>query len=147
MIVQTTTQAVHWAHAAIVRAKADLPVQPACDYAVNSIWKSFTLLDYTIDSNDARFFPLCTKIASYLVHASGEAFQWFRQKMANSHRHISDEASRLKEILIMFDPDDPHSICDALRAIHQRTTWLDNIIVRCPIEHAEYGTRKRMIQS
>ena len=145
MIVQTTTVAVHWAHAAMVRAKAGLPVQLACDYAVDSIWRGFTRLDYTIDSTDARYYPLCTKIASFLVLASTEVSQRFRQKMANSHRHISDEAAQLKDILITMDPDNPHSICDALRAIHHRTIWLNSIVVRCPFENAEYGTRKRTL--
>ncbi|MBT9158660.1 MAG: hypothetical protein DDT36_01678 [Firmicutes bacterium] len=143
---RTATQSVHWAHAGMVRAQAGLPVQLACDYAVNSIWKGFTRLDHTIDSGDARFLPLCTRIASYLVHASAEAFQRFRQGMARSHRQISDEAVQVKNILTALDPGDPHSMCDALRTIHHRTTWLDSIVVRCPLEHAEYGTGKRRLQ-
>lgn len=144
--VRTTTQSVHWAHAGMVRAQAGLPVQLACDYAVNSIWKGFTRLNHTIDSGDARFLPLCTRIASYLVHASAEAFQRFRQGMARSHRQISDEAVQVKNILTALDPGDPHSMCDALRTIHHRTTWLDSIVVQCPIERAEYGTQKRALQ-
>ena len=58
----------------------------------------------------------------------------------------SGEAVQIKDILTVLDPDDPHTVCDALRAIHHRTLWLDSIIVRCPIEHAEYGTQKRAIQ-
>lgn len=143
---RATTQSVHWAHTGMVRAQAGLPVQLACNYAVNSIWKGFTRLDHTIDSGDARFLPLCTRIASYLVHASAEAFQRFRQGMARSHQQISDEAVQVKNILTALDPSDPHSICDALRTIHHRTTWLDSIVVRCPIERAEYGTQKRTLQ-
>lgn len=146
MAAQTTTEAVHWAHAGMVRAKAGLSIQHACDYAVDSIWRGFTRLNHTIDSGDARFFPLCTRIASYLVHASPEAFQRFRQGMTRSHRQISDEAAQVKNILASMDPCDPHSMCDALRTIHGRTTWLDTIVVRCPLEHAEYGTRKRTLQ-
>lgn len=143
---QTTTEAVHWAHGGMVRAQAGLSIQLACDYAVDSIWRGFTRLGHTIDSDDARFIPLCTRIASYLVHASAEAFQRFRQGMAKSHRQISDEVVRVKDILTVLDPDDPHTVCDALRAIHRRTMWLDSIVVQCPIERAEYGTQKRMLQ-
>ena len=146
MIAQTTTEAVHWAHAGKVRAQAGLSTQHACNYAVDSIWRGFARLNHTINSSDARFFPLCTRIASYLVHASAEAFQRFRKEMAGSHRQISDEVAQIKDILTTLDPDDPHSICDALRAIHRRTMWLDSIVVRCPIEHAEYGTQKRTLQ-
>jgi len=146
MAAQTTTEAVHWAHAGMVRAQTGLSIQRACDYAVDSIWRGFTRLNHTIDSGDARFLPLCTRIASYLVHASAGAFQRFRQGMAGSHRQISDEVAQIKNILTELDPDDPHSICDALRAIHRRTMWLDSIVVRCPIERAEYGTQKRTVQ-
>jgi hypothetical protein len=59
--------------------------------------------------------------------------------MAGSHSQISDEALQLKEILAALNPNDAHTICDALRAIHKRTLWLDSIVVRCPIEKAEYG--------
>jgi hypothetical protein len=145
-VAQTTTEAVHWAHAGMVRAQAGLSIQLACDYAVDSIWRGFTRLGHTIDSDDARFIPLCTRIASYLIHASAEAFQRFRQGMAKAHRQISDEVVRVKDILTVLDPYAPHSICDALRAIHRRTRWLDSIVVRCPIEHAEYGTSKRTLQ-
>jgi len=123
-----------------------MSIQHACDYAVDSIWKGFTRLGHTIDSDDARFIPLCTRIASYLVHASAEAFQRFRQGMARSHCQISDEAAQVKDILTMMDPSESHSMCDALRAIHRRTTWLDSIVVRCPLERAEYGTGKRTLQ-
>jgi len=143
---RTTTEAVHWAHAGMVRAQAGMSIQHACDYAVDSIWKGFTRLGHTIDSDDARFIPLCTRIASYLVHASAEAFQRFRQGMARSHCQISDEAAQVKDILTMMDPSESHSMCDALRAIHRRTTWLDSIVVRCPLERAEYGTGKRTLQ-
>ena len=143
---RTTTRAVHWAHAGMVRAQAGLSVQLACDYAVDSIWKGFARLDHTVDSDDARFLPLCTRIASYLVHTSAEAFRRFRQKMARFHRQISDEAAQVRDILTTLDPSDPHSMCDALRAIHRRTVWLDSIVVRCPLEHAEYGTSKRTLQ-
>jgi len=143
---RTTTQAVHWAHAGMVRAQIGLSVQLACDYAIDSIWRGFTRLNHTIDSGDARFLPLCTRIASYLAHTSTEAFQRFRQGMAKSHRQISDEAAQVKDILTKMDPSDPHSMCDALRTIHHRTVWLDSIVVRCPLEHAEYGTRKRTLQ-
>ena len=141
-----TTQAVHWAHAGMVRARTGLSVQLACDYAVDSIWRGFTRLSHTIDPNDARFTPLCTRIASYLVHASAEAFQRFRQGMAKSHRQISDEASQVKDILTVLDPDDPQSIYDALHAIHRRTMWLGSIVVQCPIERTEYGTHERTLQ-
>jgi len=144
-VAGTTTRAVHWAHAGMVRAQAGLSVQNACNYAVDSIWRGFTRLGHTIESDDARFIPLCTRIASYLVHASAEAFQRFRQGMAKSHRQISDEVVRVKDILTVLDPNDPHTICDALRAIHRRTMWLDSIVVRCPIERAEYGTQKRTL--
>lgn len=140
---RATTEAVHWAHAAKAREQEGLSVQRACDYAVEFICKGFTGRNHLIDSNDARFYPICTRIASYLVHASSVAFQSFRQKMAGSHRQISDEVVQIKDILTALDPDDPHSICDALRAIHSRAWWLDSIVVRCPIERAEYGTRKR----
>jgi len=143
---RTTTQAVHWAHAGMVQAQAGLPIQHACDYAVDSIWKGFTRLGHTIDSGDARFFPLCTRIASYLVHASTKAFQHFRQKMSRSHCQISDEAVQVTDILTRMNPIDPHSMCDALRTIHDRATWLDTIVVRCPLERAEYGTRKRTLR-
>jgi len=146
MAAQTTTEAVHWAHAGMVRGRAGLPIQHTCECAVDFIWRGFTRLDHTIDSGDARFIPLCTRIASYLVHAPTETFRRFRQEMATSHRQISDEAEQVKNILTMMDPDDPHSICDALRAIHRRTIWLDSIVVRCPIERAEYGTQKRPLQ-
>lgn len=142
---RTTNQAVHWAHASMVRARTGLSVQLACDYAVDSIWRGFTRLNHTIDSGDARFLPLCTRIASYLIHTSQNAFQRFRQGMTKSHRQISDEAVQVKNILSLMSPEDPHSICDALRAIHRRTLWLDSIVVRCPIERAEYGTRKRTL--
>ena len=145
-VARTTTEAVHWAHAGMVRAQAGLSVQHACDYAVDSIWRGFTRLNHTVDSGDARFIPLCTRIASYLVHASAKAFQRFRQGMARSHHQISDEAAQVKNILTTMDPGDPHSMCDALRTIHRRTTWLDTIVVRCPLERAEYGTRKRTLQ-
>jgi len=146
MAAQTTTEAVHWAHAGMVWAQAGLSVQHACDYAVDAIWRGFTRLNHTIDSGDARFFPLCTRIASYLAHASPEAFQRFRRGMARFHRQISDEAAQVKNILASMDPCDPHSMCDALRTIHGRTTWLDAIVVRCPLERAEYGTRRRTLQ-
>ena len=146
MAARTTTEAVHWAHAGMVRTQAGLSVQHACDYAVDFIWRGFTRLDHTIDSSDARFIPLCTRIASYLVHASLEAFQRFRQGMARSHHQISDEAVQVKNILTALDPSDPHSMCDVLRTIHRRTTWLDSIVVRCPLERAEYGTGKRTLQ-
>jgi hypothetical protein len=145
-VAQATTGAVHWAHAGMVRAQEGLPIQRACDYAVDSIWRGFTRLGHTIDSGDARFIPLCTRIASYLLHVSAEAFQRFRQGMARSHGQISAEATHVKDILTAMDPSDHHSICDALRTIHCRTTWLDSIVVRCPLERAEYGTRKRTIQ-
>lgn len=145
-VARTTTQAVHWAHAGMVRAQTRLSVQLACDYAVDSIWRGFTRLNHTIHSGDPRFLPLCTRIASYLVHVSTEAFQRFRQGMARSHRQISDEAAQVKDILTTMDPSDPHSMCDALRTIHRKTVWLDSIVVRCPLEHAEYGTRKRTLQ-
>jgi len=145
-IAQTTTEAVHWAHAAMVRAQASLSIQNACDYAVDSIWRGFTRLNHTIDSTDTRFLPLCTRIASYLIHASAEAFERFRQEMARSHHQISDEAAQVKNILASMDPCDPHSMCNALRTIHGRTTWLDTIVVRCPLERVEYGTRKRTLQ-
>jgi len=143
---RTTTQAVHWAHAGMVRAQTGLSVQLACDYAVDSIWRGFTRLNHTIDSGDARFLPLCTRIASYLAHTSTEAFHRFRQGMARSHHRISDEAAQVKAILTTMNPSDPHSMCDALRTIHHRTVWLDSIVVRCPLEHAEYGTTKRTLQ-
>ena len=145
-LAMMTTEAVHWAHAGMVRAQAGLSVQLACDYAINSIWKGFTRLNHTIDSGDARFIPLCTRIASYIVNASQETFQQFRQKMAKYHGQISDEVVQLKNILNTLDPGEPHSICDVLRAIHHRTTWLDSIVVRCPIEGVEYGTQKRKFQ-
>jgi hypothetical protein len=145
-VAQTTTEAVHWAHAGMVRAQEGLPIQRACDYAVDSIWRGFTRLGHTIDSGDARFIPLCTRIASYLVHVSAEAYQRFRQGMTKSHGQISAEATQAKGILTAMDPGDPHSMCDALRAIHRRTTWLDSIVVRCPLERAEYGTSKRTLQ-
>jgi len=142
-VARTTTQAVHWAHAAMVRARTGLSVQLACDYAVDSIWRGFTQLNHTIDSSDARFLPLSTSIARYLAHTSVEAFERFRQGMAKSHRQISDKATQVKDILTTMDPTDPHSMCDALRAIHRNAVWLGSIVVRCPIEHAEYGTGKR----
>jgi len=145
-VARTTTEAVYWAHASMVRTQSGLSVQRTCDYAVDSIWRGFTRLNHTIDSSDARFIPLCTRIASYLVHVSTEAFQRFRQGMARSHRPISDEAVQVKDILTTMDPDDPHSMCDALRSIHRRTTWLDSIVVRCPLERSEYGTSKRTLQ-
>jgi hypothetical protein len=145
MVAQTTTEAVHWAHAGMVRAQLGLSVQHACDFAVDSIWRGFTRLNHTIDIGDARFLPLCTRIASYLVHASAESFQRFRQGMPSSQHQISDEAVQVKNILSTMSYDDPHSICDALRAIHRRTLWLDSIVVRCPIERAEYGTRRRTL--
>lgn len=145
-VARTTTEAVHWAHAGMVRAQEGLSVQPACDYAVDCIWRGFTRLNHTIDSGDARFIPLCTRIASYLVHATPEAFQRFRQKMAKSHGQISDEVVQLKNVLTTLDPNEPHSMCDVLRTVHRRTTWLDSIVVRCPIERAEYGTQKRELQ-
>jgi len=145
-VARTTTEAVYWAHAGMVRAQAGLSVQPACDYAVDSIWRGFTRLNHTINSGDARFIPLCTRIASYLVHASPEAFQQFRQKMAKSHGQISDEVVQMKNILTTLDPGEPHSMCDVLRTVHRRTTWLDSIVVRCPLERAEYGTQKRKLQ-
>jgi hypothetical protein len=146
MAAQTTTEAVYWANAGIVRAKAGLSIQHACDFAVGSIWRGFTRLNHTIDTGDARFLPLCTRIARYLVHASGEAFQRFRQSMPSSQRQISDEAVQVKNILNTMSHDDPHSICDALRAIHRRTVWLDGIVVRYLIERAEYGTQKRTLK-
>jgi hypothetical protein len=66
--------------------------------------------------------------------------------MAGCHRQISDEVAQIRNMLTALDPDDPHSICDALRAIHRRTMWLDSIVVRCPTECAEYGTQKRRTQ-
>lgn len=145
-VAQTTTEAVHWTHAGMVRAQEGLPIQRACNYAVDFIWRGFTRLDHTIDSSDARFIPLCTRIASYLAHASAEALQRFRQGMARSHGQISAEAIQMKNILTAMNSNEPHSICDALRAIHRKTTWLDSIVVRCPLESAEYGTRKRTLQ-
>ena len=145
-VARTTTQAVHWAHAGMVRAQTGLSVQLACDYAVNSIWKGFTRLNHTINSGDARFLPLCARIASYLAHTSTEAFQHFRQGMARSHRQILDEAAQVKDILTTMDANNPHSMCDALRTIHRRAVWLDSIVVRCPLEHTEYGTRKRTLR-
>ena len=145
-LARTTTDAVQWAHAGLVRSQAGLSVQTACDYAADSIWKRLTRLNHTIDPGDARFIPLCTRIASYLVLASAQAFQRFRRGMASSHRQISDEASEVKNTLAKMDPADPHSICDALRDIHRRGNWLDSIVVRCPIESAEYGSAKRALQ-
>ncbi len=143
MVAQTTTEAVYWAHASMVRDQAGLSVQDVSDYVVDSIWRGFTRLNHTIDSSDARFIPTCTKIASYLVHASPGTFQRFRQGMATSHGQISEEAVQIRDILNALDPNDPHTICDALRAIHRRTLWLDSVVVRCPIEKADYGTQKR----
>ena len=144
---QSTTEAVHWAYASMTRAQQGLATQGACDYAINSIWRGFTGLGHTIEKTDARFIPLCTRIASYLIHASEEAFRRFREKMAGSHSQISCEVLQLKDILTALNPDDSHSICDVLRAIHKRTLWLDSIVVRCPIEQAEYGTRKRILKN
>jgi len=90
--------------------------------------------------------PLCTRIASYLIHASEETFRRFREKMAGSHGQISDEVLQLKNVLATLNPDDSHSICDVLRTIHRKTLWLDSIVVRCPIEKAEYGTSKHSLQ-
>ncbi len=143
---QSTTEAVHWTYAAMIRAQEKLAIHDACDYAVNSIWAGFRRLGHTIEKSDARFMPLCTRIASYLTLASEEAFRHFREKMADSHSQISDEVLNLKDILVALNPDDAHSLCDVLRAIHRRTLWLDSIVVRCPIEGAEYGTRKRELQ-
>jgi len=145
MVAKETTEAVHRAHAGMIRAQEGLEIQNACDYAVDSIWRGFTKLDHTIDPGDARFVPICTCIASYLIHATVESFQRFRQGMATAHQRISDEANEIKSILTKLNPADPHSICDTLRAIHHRTTWLDSIVVQCPIEHDEYGTRKRTL--
>ena len=63
--------------------------------------------------------------------------------MAKSHAQISDEVVQVKNILTTLDPNEPHSMCDVLRSIHHRTIWLDSIVVRCPLERAEYGTQKR----
>lgn len=145
-LAQTTTGAVHWAHASMIRATTGLPVQLACDYAIDYIWRGFTRLSHTIDSGDVRFNPLCTKIASYLVHASPDALQRFRQKMSKSHSQISEEVVQVEKILATLIPEEPHSICDVLRALHRRTTWLDSIVVHCPFERAEYGTQKRELQ-
>ena len=30
--------------------------------------------------------------------------------------------------------------------VSEKVVWLDSIVVRCPLEHAEYGTRKRTLQ-
>ena len=143
---QSTTEAVHWAFASMARAQQGLAIPDACDYAIDSIWRGFTRLEHSIDKSDARFMPLCTRIASYLIHASEETFRRFREKMAGSHGQISDEVLQLKNILATLNPDDAHSICDVLRAIHRRTLWLDSIVVRCPIEEAEYGTSKHSVQ-
>lgn len=143
---ETTTGAVHWAYASMIRAKAGLPVQDACDYAVDSIWKGFTSLAHTISAGDARFVPISSRIASYLVNASVPAFQRFWQKMAGTHKQLSDKALEMKEVLAVMDPDDPHSICRTLRTIHGKTLWLDSIVVRCPLELAEYGSRRRELQ-
>ncbi|MFC2040452.1 hypothetical protein ACFLTW_04695, partial [Chloroflexota bacterium] len=145
-VAETTTEAVHWTHASMVRARAGLPVQPACNYAIDYIWKGFTRLNHTIDSGDASFMPICTRIASYLVHASPEVLQRFRQKMSNSHSQISDKVVEVEKILATLVPEEPHSICDVLRTIHQRTLWLDSIVIQCPFERAEYGTQKRKLQ-
>ncbi len=142
-VAQSTTEAVHWAYASIPREQQGLAIQDACNYAINSIWKGFTSREQTIDESDARFVPLCARIASYLIHASEDAFRRFREKMTGSHGQISDEVLQLRDILTALNHDDAHSICDVLRAIHRRTLWLDSIVVRCPIEKAEYGTRKR----
>jgi hypothetical protein len=82
----------------------------------------------------------------FILHASTGVFERFRRGMARSHRQVSNEAAQIKDVLTVLDPSDPHTICDALRAIHHRTMWLDSIVVRCPIERAEYGTQKRAVQ-
>ena len=85
-------------------------------------------------------------ITSYLIHASPGALQRFRQKMSKSHSQISDEVVQVETILATLVPEEPHSMCDVLRTVHQRTTWLDSIVVQCPFERAEYGTQKRELQ-
>lgn len=142
---QSTTEAVYWAFSSISRAQQGLAIRDACDYAIESIWRGFMNRKQTIEKNDSRFIPICVRIASYLIHTSGDTFRRFREKMSSSHSEISDEALQIKDILTILNTDDAHSVCNVFCAIHKRARWLDSIVVRCPIEKAEYGTRKRSL--
>lgn len=149
MTAGTVTEAVHWSHAGMVRAAAGLEIQPACDYAVDKIWRAFTRMGHTIEPRNTLFAAICTRIASYLFQASPQAFQRFRQGMAVRHRDIFDGSTEVMRILRSLEVGNAHSICQVLRQLHDHSElqgslfWLNTIVVRCPMERAEYGTSRR----
>lgn len=137
------TQSVHFAHAALRRKEQGFPVEASCNYAISSIREGLSRLKHTFTEPDVRFNTVPARIASYYVHAAQSIRNDFDVQLAAQHGQLVQRVREWSGHLMVLRSDDPHTICDALRAIHKDAVWLDTVRVDCPIERVQYGVGKR----
>ena len=134
---------------AVIRAKVllgwrgrGLPVVATSKYAIQQILQRGGQWGWNFDSDDVRYSTLPAELASYLAVLISSDRRRFVKKFAGQNAGLAVRAAAWAEILHSMDYEDDHAICDALRYFHDELSWLDSIVVDCPVENASLGSRK-----
>lgn len=134
---------------AVIRAKVllgwrrhGLPVVAASNYAIQQVLERGRQWGWNFDSDDVRYAILPAELASYLAVVSSTARNRFVKEIGEQSPGIAVRTAAWAEILHSMDYEDDHTICNALRYFHDELSWLDSIVVDCPIENASFGLRK-----
>ena len=134
----TINQALYVAFAMLVRGREGMLVEAASDYMLSTLVGTFREIGHTFETDDVRVPGIGARMGSYLLGSSEGARQAFVAGLGSKHVPLVEAALAFADMFAKLDADDPHSMCDVLRAIHTRMMWLDSMLVKCPTERATY---------
>lgn len=122
-----------------------IAVEKTARYFVSRLVSEVVASNLVFQPDDVRSVSLAVELACFLAALPPDALQAELQALGARNDGLRRRAVLWATHLRAIDEDDPHTVCDALRAIHDSTPfpWLDSIVVVCPQEGAIYGSVRR----